>query len=170
MEITEIRVSLTEQNADRLRAFCSITFDDMFVVRDIKIIDGPNGPFVAMPSRRIMYHCNYCNAKNHLRARHCNDCGKALPQEGSHQESNRLYADIAHPINAKCREFVQSSIIQEFEKELERSTQPGYQRQLDDDEIQLSRKLRQKKHRHAPHSRPATPKEANVSSGQAENR
>ncbi|HLU47075.1 MAG TPA: septation protein SpoVG family protein, partial [Planctomycetota bacterium] len=40
MEITEVRVKLVASGEDRLRAFCSITIDDDFVVRDLKIIDG----------------------------------------------------------------------------------------------------------------------------------
>ena len=51
MNITEVRIKLMEKSDDRLRAFCSITFDDCFVIRDLKIIEGTTGPFVAMPSR-----------------------------------------------------------------------------------------------------------------------
>ena len=43
MEITEVRIKLMEDNSgsnERLQAFCSITFDDMFVIRDLKIIEG----------------------------------------------------------------------------------------------------------------------------------
>ncbi len=50
MEITEVRISL--RNDDKLKAFASITFDDCFVVRGLKIIEGANGTFVAMPSRK----------------------------------------------------------------------------------------------------------------------
>ncbi len=50
MEITEVRISL--RNDDKLKAFASITFDDCFVVRGLKIIEGANGSFVAMPSRK----------------------------------------------------------------------------------------------------------------------
>ena len=53
MEITEVRVKLMEEPGERLQAFCSITFDDAFVVRDLKIIEGTSGPFVAMPSRKL---------------------------------------------------------------------------------------------------------------------
>ena len=68
MEITEVRIKLMEEPGERLKAFCSITFDDCFVVRDLKIIDGTNGPFVAMPSRKLTSHCQKCGMKNHLRA------------------------------------------------------------------------------------------------------
>ena len=44
MEITEVRVKLMEEPGERLQAFCSITFDDAFVVRDLKIIEGRHGP------------------------------------------------------------------------------------------------------------------------------
>ncbi len=50
MEITEVRLTLREE--DRLKAFVSITFDNAFVVRGLKVIDGNTGLFVAMPSRR----------------------------------------------------------------------------------------------------------------------
>jgi DNA-binding cell septation regulator SpoVG len=41
----------------RLRAFCSLTFDDTFVVRDVKLIEGNDGLFLAMPSRKLADHC-----------------------------------------------------------------------------------------------------------------
>ncbi len=50
MEITEIRISLHDDN--KLKAFASVTFDDCFVVRGLKLIDGAKGIFVAMPSRK----------------------------------------------------------------------------------------------------------------------
>nr|MCU0705674.1 SpoVG family protein [Fimbriiglobus sp.] len=40
MTITEVRIKLCEQNSERLLAFCSVTFDHAFVVRDLKIIEG----------------------------------------------------------------------------------------------------------------------------------
>ena len=52
MRVTEVRVKLNMHSQDRLRGFCSITLDGCFVVRDIKIIEGPGGLFVAMPSRK----------------------------------------------------------------------------------------------------------------------
>src|SRR4030095_1754546 len=56
VEITEVRIKLMEEPGERLKAFCSITFDNCLVVRDLKIIDGSNGPFVAMPSRKLTTH------------------------------------------------------------------------------------------------------------------
>lgn len=50
MEITEIRISLRSDN--KLKAFASITLDNRFVIRGLKIIEGAKGVFVAMPSRK----------------------------------------------------------------------------------------------------------------------
>ncbi|MFO0864617.1 MAG: SpoVG family protein [Gemmataceae bacterium] len=57
MVITEVRIKLMEENNERLHAFCSVTLDDAFVVRDLKIIEGTRGMFVAMPSRKLMDRC-----------------------------------------------------------------------------------------------------------------
>ena len=50
VEITEVRVSI--RNDDKLKAFVSITLNNSFVVRGLKIIRGNSGLFVAMPSRK----------------------------------------------------------------------------------------------------------------------
>jgi stage V sporulation protein G len=50
IEITEVRVSL--RNDEKLKAFVSITLNDSFVIRGLKIIKGNTGLFVAMPSRK----------------------------------------------------------------------------------------------------------------------
>jgi stage V sporulation protein G len=50
LEITEVRVTL--KNEERLKAFVTITFDECFVVRGLRVINGSNGFFVSMPSRR----------------------------------------------------------------------------------------------------------------------
>lgn len=52
MQITETRIRLMEGDG-KMRAVASVTFDGCFVVHDIKIIEGQEGPFVAMPSRKI---------------------------------------------------------------------------------------------------------------------
>jgi stage V sporulation protein G len=50
VEITEVRITL--RNEEKLKAFASITFDDCFVVRGLKVISGSQGYFVSMPSRK----------------------------------------------------------------------------------------------------------------------
>jgi stage V sporulation protein G len=135
VEITEVRIKLMEDNNERLLAFCSITFDDAFVIRDLKIIEGAKGSFVAMPSRKLTDRCQQCGCKNHLRARYCNQCGHKLDEDRATRDADgraKLHADIAHPINSACREVVQTAIIKAYQEERERSKQPGYVSTYDD--------------------------------------
>ncbi len=142
MQLTEIRINLCGASparagripqGGRLRAFCSLTFDDTFVVRDVKLIDGNDGLFLAMPSRKLMDHCPGCSDKNHLRARYCNQCGQRLDEDrhlryrsGNGQSRLKLHADIAHPINARTRQDIERRVFSAYHQEIERSRQPGY--------------------------------------------
>jgi stage V sporulation protein G len=51
MDITDIRIRQVEADG-KLRAYVTVTFDDCFVVHNVKIIEGRNGRFIAMPSRK----------------------------------------------------------------------------------------------------------------------
>lgn len=51
IDITEINISLRDE--EKLKAFVNITFNDVFVVRGLKVISGKNGLFVCMPSRQL---------------------------------------------------------------------------------------------------------------------
>jgi len=135
MVITEVRIKLMEENNERLQAFCSVTLDDMFVIRDLKIIEGTKGSFVAMPSRKLTDRCPHCHAKNHLRARWCNQCGTRLDEDRATRGADgraKLHADIAHPINCGCREIIQGAVIKAYQDEKVRSRQPGYVCRYDD--------------------------------------
>ena len=129
MEITEVRVRLASSANDRLKAYCSMTIDHEFVVRDIKVIEKAGGYFVAMPSRKMTDRCAKCGAKNQLQAKFCNACGNLLWENRTKKNPHdgaALYADIAHPINRKCRHRIHKQVVAAFEEELKRSRQPGY--------------------------------------------
>ena len=129
MEITEVRVKLMENRNDKLQAFCSITINNNFVVRDLKVIEGAKGAFVAMPSRKLTDRCPRCGGKNHLRANYCNDCGAKLHMDRAEKDSYgraKLHADIAHPINSHCREIIQRKVLDAYQQEIENSQQEGY--------------------------------------------
>jgi stage V sporulation protein G len=135
VEITEVRIKLVEDSQERLRAFCSITIDRSFVVRDLKIINGTKGPFVAMPSRKLTDRCGNCGTKNCLRAEFCNQCGRELPSHRAEKGPDgraKLYADIAHPINSSTRESIQERVLVAFEQELLLADQPGYECRYDE--------------------------------------
>jgi stage V sporulation protein G len=129
LKITEVRVKIMEDRGDKLQAFCTITLDDAFVIRDLKIIGGSKGVFVAMPSRKLTDRCPKCGGKNHLRAGFCNDCGLRLTADRAARDEHgraKLHADIAHPINSATREVLQRMVLEAYRAEVERSKQPGY--------------------------------------------
>ena len=138
MRLTDIRIKLCEsQNQNnRLKAFCALTFDNTFVIRDVKLIEGNDGLFLAMPSRKLADHCPRCGDKNHLRARFCNNCGGHLDENRYQRYQNgngnggharlKLHADIAHPINAETRQTLEHDVVTAYHDEVERSKQPGY--------------------------------------------
>ncbi len=137
MEITEVRMFLRDNPATKLRAYATITFDNAFVVRNIKVIEGNKGLFVAMPSRRIEEPCPKCGAKNSLRSKYCNQCGSQLPQkemsfaqgsagaEAAGEKTGRRteHRDIAHPINMETREYIQKKILEAYEAEKSKGPQ-----------------------------------------------
>jgi stage V sporulation protein G len=90
MEITEVRVFPVSE--DKLKAYVTITFDDCFVVRDLKVIHGNNGLFVAMPSKK---------------------------------RKDGTFRDTAHPLNNQTREMIESRVLSEYEKEVNRLSHPG---------------------------------------------
>jgi stage V sporulation protein G len=128
MEITEVKVILKEGPDKKLKAYATLTFDDSFVVRNVKVIKGNKGLFVAMPSRKMREACPKCHYKNAIRSKYCNQCGSGLPvpdiremgPEGKHSE----HRDIAHPITLECREYIQGKVLAAYEAELNRSGSP----------------------------------------------
>lgn len=82
MTITDIRVRKVQEDG-KLKAVVSVTFDEMFVIHDMKIIEGQNGLFIAMPSKKM---------------------------------PNGEYKDVAHPINAEMRAYIQERIFEEYAK------------------------------------------------------
>lgn len=126
--VTDVRILLCDANQDRLLAFCSITLDYEYVIRDLKVICGERGLFVAMPSRKLTDRCR-CGGKNQLRARFCQACGERLkPDRAVRQPDGRavLHADIAHPVTKQARQALENAVIRAYEEELEKSKLPGY--------------------------------------------
>ncbi|MEY4775066.1 MAG: hypothetical protein RIT40_2101 [Planctomycetota bacterium] len=136
MNLTEIRIKLLQSTRDKLRAFASITIDDALVLRDVKIIEGQKGLFVAMPSRKLCDRCPSCAGKNHIRSRYCSDCGARLYESRGDLDERgrpRLYADVCHPINQEARDLVQRMVLRAYEEEHARSREAGYVAQSFDD-------------------------------------
>ncbi len=118
MKITEVRIFPTESKDGKLKAFATMTFDDWFVVRNVKVIQGNSGLFVAMPSRKAVEACGKCRFKNVVGSKYCNQCGsEQKPQvfaTGAENEKYNSHMDIAHPITQECRVYIQEQILKAY--------------------------------------------------------
>jgi stage V sporulation protein G len=123
MEITEVKVFLKDSPDKKLKAYATVTFDNCFVVRNIKVIEGTSGLFIAMPSRKIKQPCPKCNFKNESRSKYCNQCAALLPvvtsltAADSSASAQLEHKDIAHPITQTFREILQKKVLEAYEKE-----------------------------------------------------
>lgn len=132
IEVSEVRIKLAEDRHPgdgKLLAYASISLDDAFVVRDLKVIAGSLGRFVAMPSRSLKDPCPHCGRNNPLRAWFCNQCGVRLAADRiDRNEAGRfkVHADVAHPITSECREMILDAVLAAYDAEVRRSELPGY--------------------------------------------
>ena len=124
MEITEVKVALRDHPQTRLKAYATLTFDHCFVVRNIKIIEGKSGLFVAMPSRKPKVGCAKCQFKSDVGGRFCSQCGTSLvavtptPGAGELEASEGMaHRDIAHPITTDFRQRLQHAVFSAYEAE-----------------------------------------------------
>jgi stage V sporulation protein G len=124
MEITEVRVFLKDSPDKKLKAYATVTFDNAFVVRNIKVIEGSGGLFIAMPSRKLRSVCPKCNFRNEIRSKYCNQCATQLPAvlrpvglEHELNGSQSEHRDIAHPITQNFRDYLQKRVLEGFESE-----------------------------------------------------
>jgi len=122
MEITEVRIFLKDSPDKKLKAYATVTFDNAFVVRNIKVIEGKSGLFIAMPSRKIKQQCPKCGARNEVRSKYCNQCAASLPvpaktSVGETSSAQSEHKDIAHPITQTFREYLQKRVLEAYEQE-----------------------------------------------------
>lgn len=95
MEITEVRIHIPAQTREKMAAYCSITFDNCFVIKNIRLVDGPAGLVVAMPSHPLTDECPRCRTRNHLLAKYCNECGTPLNQNRAANLCPRCHAKLS---------------------------------------------------------------------------
>ena len=138
MEITEVRIFLREGADKKLKAYATITIDNAFVVRNVKVIEGNKGLFVAMPSRKLKGACPKCSFKNDAGSKFCNNCGQRFDPplvvketSSNGEKSDSEHRDIAHPITLECRANIQKKVLAAFESEKAKSaTEVGKERQV----------------------------------------
>ncbi|WP_457912652.1 SpoVG family protein [Candidatus Phytoplasma sacchari] len=123
--VTSVRIKKKYKSTNRLKGIASITFDNSFAVRNIKIIQGDEGIFIAMPSvpkfpkedddgindniKKIKK--NYPNNKKNADSEVTDNNDEDSPE----------FLDIAHPINSEVRNKIESVIKKYFEEMIKRS-------------------------------------------------
>jgi stage V sporulation protein G len=112
-QITDVKISLNSEERGKLKAIATMTLDNVFVVRDLKIIDGKKGLFVAMPCAQLTERCQRCGRKNPIQSKYCTNCGENLQSRNKTEFELRKeeYRDIAHPICKECREYIENTIV-----------------------------------------------------------
>ena len=126
MEVTEVRISLREGEGKKLKAYATVTFDNAFVVRNIKVIEGNNGLFVAMPARKARQFCPRCGKKVDVGSKYCPHCGAQLPfVQKDTAGKQAMHQDIAHPINQEFRAYLQKKILDAYYAEKEKAPAPS---------------------------------------------
>ncbi len=129
MEITEVRIFLKDKDKTnrKLKAYATVTFDDVFVVRNVKVIEGNSGLFVAMPSKKVQTLCPKCGHNNAIHSHFCNQCGQVLESEPISMEKTSIqdrqaeHRDIAHPITQEFRDYIQKKVLEAYEKETQKA-------------------------------------------------
>lgn len=134
MNITDIRLDMIDNPSGKLRSFCSITFNNEFVVKNFKIIEGHHGLFVAMPSRKLTKPCYKCDNRVFRRANYCDRCGKEFDDRSGnrHSDSEETHSDIAFPIEDDFREQLEDRLIEAYRKRKEGGSGHDVEHQKDE--------------------------------------
>ena len=119
MEVTEVQVNLCDNSDERLRAYCAVIFDGCFVVHNVRVIEKADGLLVAMPSRKVTVKCSGCGFKNSIDSNFCSNCGHNMSAARKDHGETKIHFDIAHPINAECRQLIEQSVLAAYRKATE---------------------------------------------------
>ena len=91
MKITRVSVDKKERENSRMKGIAVVTIDDCFVIKGIRILEGDNGLFIAMPSKDYV----------------------TVDENG---EEVVKHKDMAHPINRETRTMFEDAIFEEYNK------------------------------------------------------
>ena len=120
LEITKtyITPAFKREGRTRLRAYVSLVFNNVFMVKNIRIIEkkevkpGESKYFIVFPNRESTRPCKACTAKVSFRDEFCRSCGtKLVPiiQEAT-------YKDLCHPIKREFSYYIERVILEEFKR------------------------------------------------------
>lgn len=132
LSISEVGIMLINNPAKKtLRAFCTITIGEVLAIHDIKLIEGKNGLFVAMPQKEITYKCpnSSCAGKPWVADKYCHLCGQNLAEnrfERSPDGKTIVRADVCFPTSNDFRQSLTKTVVNAYNWELLLSLRPDY--------------------------------------------
>ena len=116
MKVTEVRLNRVAGDS-LVRAYAGIVLDGELALHDLKLLSGPRGTFLAMPTRKLTDRCLSCQTKNHLRAKYCNECAFPLSAPEGRIKIDAvtgrllLHADVVHPISQGLRQHIEDRVL-----------------------------------------------------------
>lgn len=114
MNVTEIKIRLPSKASRSFRGSARVVFDDCFVLHGVRIIEANDRLLIAMPSRENRIRCR-CGCRYELSARFCPGCGSPIrPSAESSDECGRHHVDVAHPITATFRDYLEAEILSAY--------------------------------------------------------
>ncbi len=121
MQVSDVKVRLVGRPGQKLRAFCSVAIDDVLVIRDFKVFEDSDGPFLAMPSRLRFERCPACAAKVAADAAYCSHCGKKLDLSNAVDDETPRHVEIVYPTRRTMRRHLEDRILEAYRAEVRRA-------------------------------------------------
>jgi DNA-binding cell septation regulator SpoVG len=113
VEISRVSVLPVDKKNSRLRGYASIVFDNVFEVRNIRIIEDKNKIFfVVMPNRESTRLCTKCKHKTSFRDAFCSSCGTSLAVILPAIK----YKNVAFPLSTEFEKLIRDTIIAEYKR------------------------------------------------------
>lgn len=131
IDISEVQIKLVEPRRPhvRLRAYASIVLDHAFCIKDLKVVQGVERLFVAMPARRLNVRCSECGTANQVQrpGGSCIRCDANLPEPKSIYDKDGqeapLFVDVFHPIHQQARSAIDAAVLHAYQQEVDRLQQ-----------------------------------------------
>lgn len=127
MKITDVRLRKVNNQDNRMKALVSITFDDAFVIHDLRVIEGNNGQFVAMPSKRTpdgefrdIAHPIHSDMRQHVQEEVMRVYEESEASEANESEPGEDAPDTAESVVDPTKEQVSDERVEDAETDEEK--------------------------------------------------
>jgi stage V sporulation protein G len=111
MKITRVVVTPIAKKGSRLCGYASIVFDDVFQVKNIRLINGKEGIFIVFPNKETLRPCPKCKVMTSYRHKFCYNCGDELAVI----IPAATYKDVCYPVTQEFHNVIAGAILAEYE-------------------------------------------------------